>query len=149
MYFFWNATTSGSPTTVTIKVASATNTIVLPNAARIALFSDGSEIYVAENYFTSLTLGSALPVASGGTGLTSGTNGGILAYTAAGTLASSTAVTQYGVIYSGGASAVPAATANGTTGQIFTATTGGAPSWATSTAASTGKAIAMAMIFGF
>lgn len=146
VYFFWNATASGS---VTIKVASATNTIVLPNAARIALFSDGSEIYVAENYFTALTLGAALPVASGGTGLTAGTSGGILAYTATGTLASSAALTQYGVVYGGGAGAVPVATANGTTGQIFTATTGGAPSWATNTAASTGKAIAMAMIFGF
>ena len=75
--------------------------------------------------------GTALPVANGGTGLTAGTSGGLLAYTAAGTLASSTAVTQYGVIYSGGAGAVPVATANGTTGQAFIATTSGAPSWGT------------------
>jgi hypothetical protein len=93
--------------------------------------------------------GTALPVANGGTGLTSGTSGGILAYTATGTLASSALLTQYGVLYGGGAGAAPSATANGTTGQILTATTGGAPSWSTSTAASTGKAIAMAMIFGF
>ena len=93
--------------------------------------------------------GTALPVANGGTGLTSGTSGGILAYTATGTLASSALLTQYGVVYGGGAGVAPSATANGTTGQILTATTGGAPSWSTSTAASTGKAIAMAMIFGF
>lgn len=60
----------------------------------------------------------------------------------------SSAFTQYGVTYASTTS-VLATTANGTTGQIFTATTGGAPSWATNTAASTGKAIAMAMIFGF
>lgn len=42
--------------------------------------------------------GTALPVANGGTGLTAGTSGGILAYTATGTLASSAALTQYGVV---------------------------------------------------
>jgi len=73
--------------------------------------------------------GTALPVANGGTGLTAGTSGGVLAYTASGTLASSAALTQYGVVYGGGAGAVPVATANGTTGQAFVATTSSAPSW--------------------
>ena len=86
--------------------------------------------------------GTALPVANGGTGLTSGTSGGLLAYTAAGTLASSTSVAQYGVIYSGGAGAVPVATANGTTGQAFIATTSGAPSWGTLGPAGGGTGIA-------
>ena len=71
-----------------------------------------------------------LPVANGGTGLTTGTSGGVLAFTAAGTIASSAALTQYGVVYGGGAGVVPSATANGTTGQVLTATTSGAPSWA-------------------
>ena len=71
-----------------------------------------------------------LPVANGGTGLTAGTSGGVLAYTASGTLASSAALTQYGVVYGGGAGAVPVATAAGTTGQVLTATTSGAPTWA-------------------
>lgn len=75
--------------------------------------------------------GTALPVANGGTGLTAGTSGGILAYTATGTLASSAALTQYGIVYGGGAGAVPVATAAGTTGQVLTATTSGAPTWAT------------------
>jgi len=73
--------------------------------------------------------GTALPVANGGTGLTAGTSGGVLAYTASGTLASSALLTQYGVVYGGGAGAVPVATANGTTGQAFVATTSSAPSW--------------------
>ena len=72
-----------------------------------------------------------LPVANGGTGLPSGTSGGVLAYTASGTLASSAALTQYGIVYGGGAGAVPVATAAGTTGQVLTATTGSAPTWAT------------------
>jgi len=132
----------------TVKNTSGTG-ISVPAGKSTLVFNDGTNVVDGASYFTSLTLGSALPVASGGTGLTSGTSGGVLAYTATGTLASSAALTQYGVVYGGGANAVPVATANGTTGQVFTATTGGAPSWATSTAASTGKAIAMAMIFGF
>ena len=75
--------------------------------------------------------GTALPVANGGTGLTSGTSGGVLYYSATGTLASSAALTQYGVVYGGGAGATPVATANGTTGQAFIATTSAAPSWGT------------------
>ena len=91
-----------------------------------------------------------LPVANGGTNLASGTSGGVLAYTASGTLASSAALTQYGVVYGGGAGAVPVATAAGTTGQVLTATTGSAPTWATPAAsgASVGQAIAFSLIFG-
>jgi hypothetical protein len=78
-----------------------------------------------------------LPVANGGTGLTSGTSGGILYYSSTSALASSALLTQYGVIYGGGAGATPVATAAGTTGQVLTATTGGAPSWASPGAIST------------
>lgn len=48
-----------------------------------------------------------LPVANGGTGLTSGTSGGVLAYTASGTLASSGALTANMPVIGGGAGAVP------------------------------------------
>jgi hypothetical protein len=91
-----------------------------------------------------------LPVANGGTNLASGTSGGVLAYTASGVLASSAALTQYGIVYGGGAGAVPVATAAGTTGQVLTATTGSAPTWATpaATGATKGQAIAFALIFG-
>jgi hypothetical protein len=51
-----------------------------------------------------------LPVANGGTGLTAGTSGGILAYTAAGTLASSAALTANKVVIGGGAGVVPSTT---------------------------------------
>jgi hypothetical protein len=84
-------------------------------------------VKVASSVISSFT--GTLPVANGGTGLTSGTSGGVLAYTASGTLASSALLTQYGVVYGGGAGAVPVATANGTTGQAFVATTSSAPSW--------------------
>jgi len=51
-----------------------------------------------------------LPVANGGTGLTAGTSGGILAYTATGTLASSAALAANNVVVGGGAGAAPAST---------------------------------------
>jgi len=126
MYFVFNNTASA----ITFKVTGQTG-VSIPAAGKMALVSNGTDIIVAQNYFSALTLGSALPVASGGTGLTAGTSGGVLAYTASGTLASSALLTQYGVVYGGGAGAVPVATANGTTGQAFIATTSGAPSWGT------------------
>ena len=59
-----------------------------------------------------------------------GTSGGIPYFASGTTWASSAALTQYGVVYGGGAGASPVATAAGTTGQVLTATTSGAPTWA-------------------
>tara|TARA_R110000868_G_scaffold321826_1_gene582874 strand:+ start:261 stop:1364 length:1104 start_codon:yes stop_codon:yes gene_type:complete len=58
--------------------------------------------------------GTALPVANGGTGLTAGTSGGVLAYTATGTLASSTALAASALVIGGGAGAAPSTTTTGT-----------------------------------
>jgi len=55
-----------------------------------------------------------LPVANGGTGLTSGTSGGVLAYTASGTLASSSALAASALVIGGGAGAAPSTTTTGT-----------------------------------
>jgi len=81
---------------------------------------------------TSLTLGwsGQLAVGRGGTGLSAGTSGGIPYFSSTSTIASSALLTQYGVVYGGGSGAAPVATAAGTTGQVLTATTGGAPTWA-------------------
>jgi len=58
--------------------------------------------------------GTALPVANGGTGLTSGTSGGVLYYSATGTLASSAALAANAIVLGGGAGATPATTTTGT-----------------------------------
>lgn len=58
--------------------------------------------------FTGFT--SLLPVARGGTGLASGTSGGILAFTAAGTIASSGALAANNVVVGGGAGVAPSST---------------------------------------
>lgn len=54
----------------TIKTSAGTG-ISVPNNARMTVRCDGTDVVVAQNYFGSLTLGAALPVASGGTGITS------------------------------------------------------------------------------
>ena len=99
---------AGSTTTITIGSTAGTSTTLLNGTVSLA---------------------SALAVGNGGTGLTTGTSGGIPYYSSTSALASSGLLTQYGVIYGGGAGATPVATAAGTTGQVLTATTGGAPTW--------------------
>lgn len=55
----------------------------------------------------SLTLGTDLAVTEGGTGISSGTSGGVPYFSGATTIASSGALTQYAVITGGGAGAAP------------------------------------------
>ena len=62
---------------------------------------------------SSMTFGT-LGVGAGGTGLTSGTSGGVLYYSATGTLASSAALAASAIVLGGGAGAAPATTTTGT-----------------------------------
>lgn len=78
---------------------------------------------------SSTTCAKVVAVASGGTGLASGTSGGVLGYTASGTLASSAALTSNGVVYGGGAGATPSSTAAGVNGQVLIGATSAAPTW--------------------
>jgi hypothetical protein len=77
LYFIYNNSTGA----VTVKVTGLTG-VSVPAAAKMVLVSNGTDIVVATNYMAALTLGAALPVASGGTGSTSaatGTGGVVLA----------------------------------------------------------------------
>ena len=58
-------------------------------------------------------LTSALPVSKGGTGLTAGTSGGILAFTATGTIASSALLAANALMIGGGAGVAPSTTTTG------------------------------------
>lgn len=104
----------------TVKTASGTG-ISVPNGARMTLRCDGTNVVEALNYVGSLTLGSALPVASGGTGSSSTTYCSLTA-NVTGTLP----------IANGGTGQTTASAALNALGGI-----------------NTGKSIAMAMIFGF
>jgi len=132
-----------------VKVATSVVGGVTSVAATVPAFLSVAGSPITTSGTLALTYsGTALPVANGGTGLTAGTSGGVLAYTASGTLASSGALTQYGVVYGGGAGAAPVATAAGTTGQILTATTGGAPSWASPATGGTVTSVAQTFTGG-
>jgi hypothetical protein len=84
IYVVYNNTTGGFAQT--LKTASGTG-ISVPNGSTAFLRCDGTNVVAALNYFGSLTLGSALPVASGGTGATTLTGvlkgNGTSAFTAA------------------------------------------------------------------
>jgi len=54
---------------VTVKVSGQTG-ISVPNGSKVLLYNDGTDVGTAVTYLTSLTLGSALPIASGGTAAT-------------------------------------------------------------------------------
>jgi hypothetical protein len=66
LYLVYNSTAGQ----VTVKVSGLTG-VSVPAAAKIFLVSNGTDIVNALSYIPSLTLGAALPIASGGTGATS------------------------------------------------------------------------------
>lgn len=72
--------------------------------------------------------GTALPIANGGTNASATPTAGAVAY---------------------GTGTAYAFTSAGSSGQVLTSNGAGAPTWQTSSGISTGKSIAMAMIFGF
>ena len=73
LYFVYNNTSSA----ITVKVSGQTG-VSVPAAAKMILVNNGTDIVVATNYLASLTLGSALPVASGGTAATSFTANSVI-----------------------------------------------------------------------
>ena len=71
-----------------------------------------------------------LPVANGGTALAGGTSGGVLGYTAAGTLASSVALTASALVLGGGVGATPTPLGSlGTTTTLLHGNAAGAPTF--------------------
>ena len=86
LYFIYNNTSSA----ITVKVTTG---VSVPAAAKIVLVCNGTDIVVATNYMASLTLGAALPVLSGGTGVTTSTGSGANVLATSPTLTSPTLVT--------------------------------------------------------
>ena len=112
--------TTDSPQFTGIELGAATdNTITRPSAGDIAI----------ENNIIYRLGGTDVAVADGGTGLGSGTSGGVLGFTASGTIASSALLTQYGPIIGGGAGVLPSAIAVGVNNQVLKGATGAAPAF--------------------
>jgi hypothetical protein len=69
---------NGLADTVTVRTSGGAG-VAIPTLKTMWVYSDGIDVLDVTTYLSSLALGSALPVASGGTGLTTpGTNGNVL-----------------------------------------------------------------------
>jgi hypothetical protein len=66
---------NGTNQVVTIKVAAQTG-VVVPVGKTVLVYNNGTDVVTAVDHIPSLTLGAALPVASGGTGATTSTGSG-------------------------------------------------------------------------
>lgn len=111
--------TFANPTVTTLELAAGTVNTLSASGGDPSI--EGNRIFRVG--------GADVPVADGGTGLSSGTSGGVLGFTASGTLASSGALTANGVVIGGGAGATPSSTAAGTNGQLLIGQTSAAPTW--------------------
>ena len=115
-----NATTTGVPTifagtSCTNQFPRSLSTVGAATCASVALTTDVT---------------GTLPVANGGTGLTTGTSGGVLSFTAAGTIASSAALTANRIVLGGGAGVAPGVLGSlGTTTTVLHGNAAGAPTF--------------------
>lgn len=86
---------NGLADAVTVKNATGTG-IAVPAGKTMIVFNNATDVVDVTNYSTSLTLGSALPTGSGGTGLTSFTSGGAVYATSTSALTTGTLPTGSG-----------------------------------------------------
>ncbi len=110
--------------------ASATGVLRLASTEGVGWRNNanGADILLAKNSSDQLTWNGVViassagvvPVAAGGTGLTSGTSGGILGFTGTTTIASSALLAANQVVIGGGAGATPTTLAAGTQYQVLT-----------------------------
>ena len=108
-YIVYNNTTGGFA--VTVKVSGQTG-VSVPNGKSMLLYDNGTDVVDAVTHLSSLTLGSALPIGSGGTGLST--------------------TTAYGLIAAGTTSTgnFQQVSGTGTSGQVLTSNGAGAlPTW--------------------
>ena len=134
-------TVTSSTGTLTIsngKTLTASNTLTFTgtDSSSVAFGTGGTVVYT--------TIGTLSSLSSIGTITTGVWNGTAIAYNYGGT--GQTSYAKGDIVYASAVNTLSKLTA-GTDGQILTLASG-LPTWATSTAASTGKAIAMAMVFG-
>lgn len=106
--------TVAGATTVSLGTSAAftTGTIELGHATANTLAASAGDMTIEGNRIFRVG-GADVPVADGGTGISSGTSGGILYYSASGTLASSAALAANALVVGGGAGAAPATVTTG------------------------------------
>jgi len=119
---------NGLADTVTVKNTTGTG-IAVPAGKTMWVYNNGTNVVDAVTHLSSLTLGTVLPVASGGTGQSSYTDGQLLiGNTSGNTLAKATLTAGSGISITNGAGTISiAATGGGTVTSVATGTglTGG------------------------
>jgi hypothetical protein len=117
--------------TLNVPTASASNRGALSSTDWTTFNNKGSVSSVAQTFTGGLISVTGSPITSSGTlALTvAGTSGGVPYFSSASTWASSSALTQYGVVYGGGAGAAPSSTSAGTAGQVLISNGTSAPTF--------------------
>jgi hypothetical protein len=139
LYFVTNNT--GAAQTVKTSAGSG---ISVPNGARITLRCDGTDVLEALNYVGSLTLGTALGVASGGTGAATFTANNVLLGNGTSAFQVVAPGTAGNILTSNGTTWQSTAPAAGGVSTISFGSTGLTPSTATSGAVSVAGTLAIA-----
>lgn len=87
-------------------------------------------LYWQQPEFQQINVNTPITVAMGGTGLSSGVSGGVLAFSASGTLVSSGELSQYQIVFGGGAGRAPqTAVGLGTSSSVLMGNPSGYPQW--------------------
>lgn len=123
----FSASVSASTPQVLVTGSSSGTVSILPQANAgtfnfnlpITAGSSGSFLTSGGGGSSPMIWTDTVPVANGGTGITSGTSGGILGFTAADTITSSVLLDQGQVVIGGGAGATPTTLASGTQYQVL------------------------------
>lgn len=132
LYFIYNNCSSGA---VTVKVTGLTG-VSVPNAAKMVLVSNGTDIVSAVSYFAALSAGSAtlttpLAVTSGGTGSATVTANNVIIGNSGGTGFSSVAPGTTGNVLTSNGTIWTSAAAAGAVSSFSAGTTGFTPSTGT------------------
>lgn len=139
LYIVENNTTGSQ--SIIVKTSSGTG-ITVPNGVTTIVYADGTNVVSGVEYLNALTLGTALPVASGGTGATTASAARTNLSVVPGTN-----VLAYDANLQGFVDALTLPTSDGSNGQALVTNGSGTISFG-SAGISTGKAIAMAIVFG-
>ena len=120
---------SSNTQSIVLRGAGPTTGVTIVQGEKAVCAWNGTDfVKVASSLISGLT--GTLPVANGGTGITSGTSGGVLAFTATGTIASSAALTSNAIVLGGGAGASPTVLGSlGTTATVLHGNASGAPTF--------------------